>query len=71
VLETGGRTYLIEQDGLRYEVRGDHVVPAGPVGPANRPNQQQVAVPDVLQPGGSYFVFKLFVDHTWDEEGVL
>jgi len=47
------------------------VVPAGPVDPANRPKQPQVAVPDALQPGGSEFVFERFVDHTWNEEGVL
>jgi len=71
VLETSGRTYLIDQDGLPYRVSGDHVVPAGPVDPASRPKQPQVAVPDALQPDGSEFVFERFVDHTWDEEGVL
>jgi len=71
VLETDGRTYLIDQDGLPYRVSGDHVVPAGPVDPANRPKQPQVAIPDALQPGGSEFVFERFMDHTWDEEGVL
>jgi len=35
VLETDGRTYLIDQDGLPYRVSGDHVMPAGPVDPAN------------------------------------
>jgi len=71
VFETDGRTYLIDQDGLPYRVSGGHAVPAGPVEPANRPNQPQVAVPDALQQGGSEFVFERFVDHTWDEEGVL
>jgi len=37
VLETDGRTYLIDQYGLPYRVSGNHVVPAGPVDPANRP----------------------------------
>jgi len=67
VLETDGRTHLIDQDGLPYRVSGDHVVLAGPVDPANRPKQRQVAVPGALQPGGSEFVFERFVDHTWDE----
>jgi len=71
VLETDGRTYLIDQDGLPYRVSGEHVVPAGLLDPANRPKQPQVAVPDARQPGGSKFVFEWFVDHTWDEEGVL
>jgi len=71
VLETDGRTYLIDQDGVPYRVRGDHVVPAGPVDPANRPTRPQVAIPYALQPGGSEFVFERFVDHTWDEEGEL
>ena len=71
VLETDGRTYLVVQDGLPYRVSGDHVVPAGPVDPASRPKQPQVAVPDALQPGGSEFVFEQFMDHKWDEEGVL
>jgi len=71
VLETDGKTSLIDQDGLPYRVRGDHVVPTGPVDPGNRPKQPQVAVPDALQPVGSEFVFEQFVDHTWDEEGVL
>jgi len=71
VLEIDGRTYLIDQDGLPYRVSGDHVVPVGPVHPANRPKQPQVAIPDALQPNGSEFVFERFVDHTWDEEGVL
>ena len=71
VLETDGRTYLIGQDGLPYRVSCDHVVPAGPVDPANRPKQPQAAVPDALQPGGSEFVFERFVVHTWDEKGVL
>ena len=71
VLGTYVRTSLIEQDGLRYRVGGDHLVPVGPVDPANRPKQPQVAVPDALQPGGSEFVFERFVDHTWDEEEVL
>ena len=71
VLETDGRTYLIDQDGLPYRVSGDHVVPARPVDPAKRLKQPQVAVPDALQPGGSEFVFERFVDHTWDEEGFL
>jgi len=52
-------------------VSGEHVVPAGPVDPANRPKQPQVAVQDALQPGGSEFVFERFVDHTCDKEGVL
>ena len=30
-----------------------------------------MSVPDALQPGGFEFVFEQFVDHTWDEEGVL
>jgi len=71
VLETDGRTYLMVQNGLPYRVSGDHVVPAGPVDTANRPKQPQVAVPDALHPGGPEFVFERFVDHTWDEEGVL
>ena len=70
VLETDGRTYLIDQDGLPYRVSGDHVVPAGLLDPAKRPKQPQVAVPDVRQPGGSKVVFERFVDHTWNEEGV-
>ena len=53
VLKTDERTYLIDQDGLPYQVSGDHVVPACPVDPANRPKQPQEAVPDALQPGGS------------------
>jgi len=48
VLETDGRTSLIDQDGLPYRVRGDHVVPAGPVDPGNGPKQPQVPVPDAL-----------------------
>jgi len=48
VLETDGRTYLIDKDGMPYRVSGDHVVPAGPVDPVNRPKQPQVAVPDAL-----------------------
>jgi len=64
MLETYGRTYLIDHDGLPYRVSGDHVVPAGPVEPANRPKQPQVAVPDVFQLGGSEFVFERLVDHT-------
>ena len=71
VLQTAGTTCLIDQDGLSYLVSGDHVVPAGPVDPASRPKQPQVAVPDALQPGGSEFVFERFADHTWDEVGVL
>jgi len=71
VMGTDGRTYLIDQDGLAYRISGDHVMPAGPEGPANRPKQPKVAVPDVLQPGASEFVFERFVDHTLDEEGVL
>jgi len=71
VLETDGRTYLIDQVGLPYRVSGDHVVPSGPVDPANRPKQPQVAIQDALQPGGSQFVFKRLLDHTWNEEGVL
>jgi len=71
VLETHGKTYLIDQDGLPYRVSGDHVVPAGPADPASRPKQPQVEIPDALQPGGSEFVFERFVSHTWDEEGVL
>jgi len=47
------------------------VVPAGPVDPANRPKQPQVAVPDTLERGGSEFVFERFGEHTWDEKGVL
>ena len=69
-LKTDRRTYLIDQDGLPYRVSGDHVVPAGPVDPANPPKQPQVAVPDALQLGGSEFVLERVVDHTWDEEGV-
>jgi len=34
VLETDGRTYLIDQDGLNYRVSGARVVPARPVDPA-------------------------------------
>ena len=71
VLQTDGRTNWIDQDGLPYRVSGAHVVPAGPVDPASRPKQPQVAVPDALQPGGSDVVFERIVDHTWDEEGVL
>jgi len=71
VLETDGRTYLIDQDGLPYRVIGDHVVPTGPVNPENRPKQREVAVPEALQPGGCEVVFERFVDHTWDDEGVL
>jgi len=71
VWETDGRTYLIDRDGLPYRVSGDHVVPEGPVDPANRPKRPQVAIPDALQPGGSEFVFEWFVDHTWEEERVL
>jgi len=71
VLETDERTYLTDQDGLPYRVSGDHVVPAGPVNPANRQEQLQVAVPEALQPGWSEFVFGRFMDHTWGEEGVL
>jgi len=56
VLETDGRTYLIDQDGLPYRVSGDHMVPAGHVDPANRTKHPQVAVPDALQPGRSEFV---------------
>ena len=47
------------------------MVPAGPVDPANRPKQPQVAVADAVQPGGSELVFERLVEHTWDEEGVL
>jgi len=64
VLETDLRTYLIDQDGVRYRVSGDHVMPAGPVDPANRPEGPQVAVPDALQPGGSELVFERFMDHS-------
>jgi len=64
-LETDGRTYLINQDGLTYWVSGDHVVPAGPVDPANRPKRPQVAFPDALQPSGSEFVF----ERTWTIPG--
>jgi len=71
VLETDGRTCLIDQDGLPNRVSGDHIVPSGPADPANRPKQPQVSVPDELQNGGSEFVLERFVDHTWDEEGVL
>jgi len=71
VLETDGRAYLIDQDGLPYRVSGNHVVPAGVVDPASRPKQPQVDIPDALQPGGSEFVFERIVDHTWVEEGVL
>ena len=70
VLETDARAYLIDQDGLPYRVRGDHVVPAKPVNSTNRPKQPQVAVPEALEPGGSELLFEQFVDHTWDEEGV-
>jgi len=56
VLETDGRTYLIDRDGLAYRVSGDHVLPAEPVDPANRPKQSQVAVLDALRPGASDFV---------------
>jgi len=71
VLETDGRTYLTDKDGLPYRVSGDHEMPARPLDPADRPKRPQVAIPDALQPGGSEFVFERFVDHTWDEEGVL
>jgi len=64
VLETDGRTILIDQEELPYRVSGDHVVPSGPVDRANRPKGPQVAVPDALQPGGSEFVFERLVDHT-------
>jgi len=70
-LETDGRTYMFDRDGFPYRVSGDHVVPAGPVDPASRPQQPQVAVPDALQPGGSELVFERFVDHSWDVKGVL
>jgi len=64
VLETEGRTYLIDRDGLPYRVSGDHVVSASPVDPANRPKKPQGAIPDALQPGWSEFVFERFVDRT-------
>jgi len=35
VLETHGRTYLIDQDGLPYRLSGDHAVSAGPMDPAS------------------------------------
>ena len=35
VLETDGRTYLIDQDGLPHRVSSDHVVPAGLVDPSS------------------------------------
>jgi len=71
VLDTDMRTYLIDQAGLPYRVFGDHVVPAGPVDPVDRPKKLPVAVSEEFQPGWSEFVFERFVDHTWDEEGVL
>jgi len=71
VLKTDGRTYLVDQDGKPYCVSGDHLVPAGSVGPASRPARPQVAVPDALQPGRSEYVFERFVEHTFYEEGVL
>ena len=71
VLGTYVRTSLIEQDGLRYRVGGDHLVPVGPVDPAIRPKQPQVGVPVALEPCVSEFVLKPFVDNTEDEEGVL
>jgi len=67
VLETDGRTNLIDRDRLSYRVSGDHVVPAGPVDLANRPERPQAAVPDALQLEESDFVFYRFVNHTWDE----
>ena len=70
VLEADRRTYLIDQDGLPDRDSGAHVVPAGPMDPAKRPNRHQLAVPDALQPGGSEFVSEQFVDRTWDEKGV-
>ena len=39
VLETDGRTYLFDHDGLPYRVSGDHVVLAGPEDAGNRPKQ--------------------------------
>jgi len=56
---------------LPYWFSGDHVVPAGPVDPANRPKEPKVAVPEALQPGASEFALERFVDYTWDEEEVL
>ena len=41
VLETDGRAYLIDQDGLPYRVSGDHVVPAGPVDPRTDPRNRK------------------------------
>ena len=35
VLETDGRTYLIDQGGILYRASGDHAVPVGPVDPPN------------------------------------
>jgi len=71
MLETDGRIYLVDQDGLPYRVSGDHVVPAGPVDPVNGPARPQVAVPDALQQVVSECVFERFIDHTFDDEGVL
>ena len=71
MLKTDGTTYLIDQEVLLYPLSGALVVPAGPVDPANRPKQPQVAVPEALQPGGSEFMFERFVDHNRDEEAAL
>jgi len=56
VLESDGTTCLFDQDGLLIRGSGDHMAPARPVDPANRPNKPQVAVPDTLQPGRADFV---------------
>lgn len=39
--------------------------------PADRPERPKVAVPEALRPDGPGYVFEKFVDHTWDEDGVL
>jgi len=71
VLEADGRSYLIDKFGLPYWVSGAHAVPEGPVDPVKGPKRHKVAVPEALRHGGSEFAFEMFVDHTWDEEGVL
>ena len=48
VLETDGRTYLIDKGGLPYGVSGDPMVPAGPVDPEKRSKRPQVSVPEAL-----------------------
>jgi len=71
VLETDGRTFLLDQYGIPYRVSADHVVPAGPIPVGERPSVPKLAVPEALREEGTEFVYEHFLGHSWDDDGVL